>query len=77
MNWRQKRAFKKSKKFTEDAADGFWELFHLAVTYHGRFYLTQVVKAAEADEIYVEPKVLGLYKYVLMAAPYKVYATIN
>lgn len=81
INWlRTKRTssdFEQAKQFTESAAEGFWALYHLALTFHGRYMLMKVLASAEEGLIEVDPKVLGMYRLVLSIAPYQTYATIN
>lgn len=62
---------------TQITAEGFWELYYLALTFHGRVSLTRVISLAEQDEILVDSKILDLYRVVLQIAPYQALATIN
>lgn len=75
--WKANKEIAKAQKFTEGVADGFWTLYNTALTYHGRYSLTQIIISADAGEIELDPQVLGLFKIVMMTAPYQVYATLN
>lgn len=77
LEWNYNRKVKESQTETEKVADGFWELYHLAATFHGRLQLMHVVIAADNEEVEADPKVIGLYRYVLLTAPYAAYATFN
>lgn len=77
MEWQLDKKIEDSKKETETVANGFWELYHLAATFHGRLLLMNVITAADNDEIEADPKVIGLYRYVLLTAPYTAYAVFN
>lgn len=71
------RKVEKARKETEAIAHGFWELYYLALTFHGRKQLSNVIGSAEEGSIEVDPMVLSVYRYLLIFAPYQQYATIN
>lgn len=75
--WEYNREIQKAKKFTEDTAAGFWELYNEAITFHGRYRLSKIISAADQRELDVDDKVLSLYKIVMMITPYKTYAILN
>lgn len=75
--WKYSRDLKKATQFTEDTADGFWETFHLITTFHGRYRINKILRAAQQDEIYVDPKILGMYEFMMATVPYQMFSILN
>ena len=75
--WREEREVAKAQKFTEDVAEGFWALYNEALTCHGRYRFSKIITSADQGELEIDPSVLGLFKMVMMTAPYQIYATLN
>ena len=75
--WNYSRQVAKAKEQTEIIAAGFWELYTLSLTAHGRELLTNVVEAVDEGDIEVDPHVVSLYRYLLLFTPYKEYAIMN
>lgn len=81
MKWikeqKQDRQIEKARKFSENAAFGFWELYYLALTFHGRRSINQVIQAAEEGKVEVNPQLLDLYRLVMTIAPYHIASMLN
>lgn len=77
LELRYNRAVEKAREETETVADGFWELYQFATTYHGRRQLSKVILAADRGGIEVAPKVLSLYKYLLITSPHQDHSVLN
>jgi hypothetical protein len=75
--WKLNRDIEKAKKESQIIAEGFWELYFFAMTYHGRSNLSKVVMAADQGEIEVDPQLLGFYRYLLLYVPLSTHAIFN
>lgn len=58
-------------------ADGFYDLYCDALTYHGRYYMAKIIKGAHGGEIHPEPEVVVMITHLLTTAPYQENAIFN
>lgn len=75
--WKHNRDLKKAKKFTETTVEGFWETYYLATTYHGRYRIQRVLDLSKEYDVDIDPKVLGMYEFMMITVPYKAYSILN
>lgn len=64
-------------KLVQSVATGFTELHNLAITYHGRLKLYKIITAYDNGELELDPGVAYMYRYMLLSAPYQLYANLN
>lgn len=75
--WKYRRDLKKAKKFTETTVEGFWETYYLATTYHGRYRIQRVLELSKKYDVDIDPKILGMYEFMMITVPYKAYSILN
>lgn len=58
-------------------ADGFYDMYCDALTWHGRFYMAKILKGYHDGEIHPTTEVIILINHLLHTAPYQENALYN